>query len=352
MTLRVERAALVAALSQVARVVENRNTIPILANVYLASADGRLTVRGTDLDIEITTSVAADGDLPATTAPAKTLLDIVKKFPAGAEVTLELDGETLIVKSGRSRFKLAVLDADSFPTIADETYAASFSTDLAGLVAPVTFAQSSEETRFYLCGVFLHNPGSALVAVATDGHRLAKVTADSVGDLPPSIIPTKTVALIPQGVVSVSLSERKVRFVQGDTTIVSKLIQGTFPDYERVIPKNNDRVLVVSRADLLAAVERVATIANDRSGKAVKLELASDSVTLSVRGDNDSATEELPAEYGSEPLTIGFNAGYLSEQLRNVTGEKVRFELQDGGPALIRGDNDNWVSVLMPMRVA
>jgi len=279
MTLRVERAALLSALAAVTKVVEAKNTYPILANVHLSVADGRLTIRGTDLDIEYTTSVPAEGDLPTTTAPAKMLHDIVRKFPAGAEVTLELDG-VLVVKAGRSRFKLAVLDADSFPTLAQNEYTATFKIDLSALFAPVAFAISDEETRYYLNGIYLHNPGSELRAVATDGHRLARHSAATVGDLPGVIVPKKTVALIPAGEVTVSLSQTKIRVEHGDSVLVSKLIEGTFPDYERVTPKNNDKSLVVNRAAMLAAVDRVSTIASDRGGKAVKLDVTDGTLSL------------------------------------------------------------------------
>lgn len=354
MPLRLDRADLLSALTAATKAVERRNTYPILANVLLSMDNGRLTVRGTDLDIEITTSVPATGELATTTAPAATLLDIVKKFPAGAEVTLELDKETLLVKSGRSRFKLAVIGAESFPAFSVGEFGPAFEVDLAALFAPVAFAISDEATRYYLNGIFLHNPGSSLRAVATDGHRMAQHDTATVGDIPAIIVPKKTVALVPHGLVQVELSDTKIRITKGDTVILSKLIEATYPDYARVTPKNNDKHLTANRADLLAALDRVGTIASERGGKAVRIDLAGDNVVLTVTGqDGESATEDLAAEYSAADVSIGFNTSYLAEILRTATGESVKIAVGDaGGPALIKGDNDNWQAVCMPMRVA
>ena len=188
--------------------------------------------------------------------------------------------------------------------------------------------------------------------MATDGHRLARVTVPTVGEIPSVIIPRKTVGLLPTGQVQVELSDTKIRITAGETVLLSKLVEGTFPDYERVTPKNNDKALVVDRAALLAAVERVGVVADDRSGKSVRLDMASDSLTLTLRGADDEATEELAAEYGDEPMSVGVNTAYLAEMLRNVSGEKVTFQLADGGsPILVRGEDAGWLGVQMPMRV-
>lgn len=354
MALRLERADLVAALSAVARVVENRNTYPILANVLLSVAGGRLTVRGTDLEIEITTSVPATGDLPTTTAPAKTLLEVVKKFPAGAEVTLEMDSSTLVVKAGRSRFKLGTLDAESFPTISAGEFGEPFEADLAALFAPVAFAISNEEARYFLNGVFLLGAVNQLTAVATDGHRLGKHILPSTGTPFPEfkgvIIPAKTVGIVPQGALQVAVSDTKIRFQQGGVTIISKLIEGNYPDFERVIPKNNDLVVTTDRAGFLAAVARVGTVASDRS-KAVKLEIAGEGITLSVQGDHDSAADEVPADFEGDAVESGVNVRYLQDILGAISGTNVTMSFAPSlGPILLRGDNDNWTGVQMPMR--
>lgn len=350
--LTIERAALLSALSGVARIVEARNTYPILANVLLTTADDRLTVRGTDLDIEITTSVPCEGALPAITAPAKKLADIVKRLDAGGEITLEWADEVLTVKSGRSRFKLATIGAESFPELKSAPYTTTFETDLSAMFGRVEFAISNEETRYYLNGIYLLGRNETLTAVATDGHRLAKQIEPLVGvpDFIGVIVPRKTVSIVPKGVAIVSLSETKIRFEQGDTVIISKLIEGTFPDYERVIPKSNDRILTVDKAALTSALDRVSVVMDGRRG--VKLSMADDRVVLDGTGDHDSATDEVPAGYTAEPFAIGYSATYLGDVLRAVNGSEVKFALKDeGSPTVLTGDNDNWLSVLMPMRV-
>lgn len=351
--LTVERAALVAALTQATKAVETRNTYPILANVLLSADGERLTIRATDLDVEITTSAPADGTLSTTTAPARTLLDIAKRMPAGAEISLALDGEHLVVKSGRSRFKLATIDPEAFPEIKQPEYTTTANLDLATLVAPVTFAMSDDASRFYLNGVYLHTSGGRLRAVATDGHRLAAVYGSEL-ELPEGIIvPRKTVGMIPEGQITVDIGAGRIRFTAGDTVIVSKLVEGSFPDYERVIPKENDKPVTLDRALMSAAVERVGVFASERGGKAVKLDVAPGQVLLSVSGDDGQASDEVPADYSGEPFVIGYNARYLSEILRVVEGDKVTFEIRDGGsPARIVGSNPDWCGVCMPMRVS
>lgn len=352
--LTVERAHLVAALSTVARVIESRNTYPILANVHLSVAGDRLTVRGTDLDIEITTSIPATGTLPTTTAPAKTLLDIAKKFPAGAEIALNLDDQTLIVKSGKSRFKLGVLPAEGFPELKSDDFGDAFALDLEALFEPVRFAISNEETRFWLCGIYLLGANDQLTAVATDGHRLAKHVLP--GDWPEFkgiIVPAKTVGVVPSGQVKVAAGSTKIRIEHGDTVIISKLIEGTYPDYERVIPRNNELALTADRAALLASTDRVATVASDRSGGVIKLTMEPGVVALTVRGDTDSASDEVAVDYSGPPVESGVSARYLREMLSAVSGSSVQLAFGEAlGPILVQGENDSWTGVQMPMRAA
>lgn len=349
MRLSLPRQDLTRLLTAVTKVVEARSTIPILGNVLLSVEDGQFSARATDLDIEVSTSLPVLDALPgSTTVNAKLLADIAKK--AGSDISLELDGDTLTVKSGRSRFRLATLPVDDFPSFAAGGFDVTFDVDLAALVAPTQFAISTEETRYYLNGVFLHNPGSALVAVATDGHRLSRHTAPTVGDLPPVILPRKLVSILPKGAVTVSLSTTKVRIATQDTTITSKLIDGTFPDYQRVIPTGNDKIVLADRKALATAVERVSTVATER-GRAVKLEIAPGQIALSVRGDAE-ATDAVEADYSGEPIEIGFNAAYLTELLANLSGDTVRIALNDGGsPTIFTGGVEDVLIVLMPMRV-
>lgn len=353
MRVSIDRATLAHALSAVTKVIESRTTVPILSNVLLSVADGRLTVRGTDLDIEISTSVpvldATDG---TTTVDAKLLADIAKK--AAGDIVLEQDGDVLVVKSGRSRFRLQTLPAEDYPSLASGTFDTEFDVDLAALVAPVGFAISTEETRYYLNGVFLHTVRGKLAAVATDGHRLARHYGDEHDHFDGVILPRKLVGILPNGTVHISLSTTKVRITTADSVITSKLIDGTFPDYQRVIPTGNDKIVTVDKAALQKAVDRVSVVSSER-GRAVKLEIAPGSINLSVSSpDSGSAVEEIEADYSGEPVEIGFNARYLSEMLANFGGEKVRIALADSGsPTLISAVGDDaLLSVLMPMRVS
>lgn len=351
----VERAELLRALTATTKAVESRNTYPILANVLLTAEPESLQVRGTDLDVEITTQCAAKCVPGITTVPAKTLLEIVRKFPDGAEVTMTLEGDKLIVKAGRSRFQLPVIGPDAFPTIKSGSFWPAFEVDLAALFAPVSFAISNEETRYYLNGIFVHDTGSGIRAVATDGHRLARHDGQPV---PPGsilsgvIIPKKTVALIPKGVVKVELSDNKMRITASDTVLLSKLIEGTFPDYDRVTPKNSDKLLTVDRAILAAALDRVGIVASERGSKAVKLVASDGRLEMSCRdGDGNTATEDVSFD-GEMDFEIGYNAGYLAEIVRVAGGSEVTFKWTDANsPSVITGVNDNWLSVLMPMRV-
>jgi len=350
----VERGHLLKALTAVTRTVEARNTYPILANVLLTATTDSLAIRGTDLDIEITTSCPATCTPGAITVPAKTLLEIIRKFPDGAEVSMVLQGETLIVKAGRSRFQLGTIAADSFPDIATAKYGLPFDADLSALFAPVAFAISNEETRYYLNGIFLHTVNGRLRAVATDGHRMARHDGENIAPtIPAIIVPKKTVALVPPGVCQVEVADNKIRITSGATVLVSKLIEGTFPDYDRVTPKNNDKVLTIDRAAISGALDRVSIVASDRGGKGVKVSVAGDSLELTcTNADAGIATEDMPVD-SDLTFEIGYNANYLAEIVRIAGGKDVTFAWNDSGsPSLITGDNDDWLAVLMPMRVA
>jgi DNA polymerase-3 subunit beta len=372
MKVTVERAHLLKALNHVHRVVERRNTIPILSNVLLRADGGELKLKATDLDIDVAETVpAVISEAGATTVPAHMLYDIVRKLPDGAQVELATrpDGATIDLRSGRSKFSLQMLPESDFPDITAGTFTHKFdilASDLKRLVDRTQFAISTEETRYYLNGIYFHTVevGGDLRfrAVATDGHRLAQaefVAPHGAEGMPGVIVPRKTVGEIqklvedPDAQVTVELSESKIRLSFGEVVLTSKLIDGTFPDYGRVIPQGNDKDLTVDRAEFAAAVDRVSTISSER-GRAVKLTVGDGRLTLSVTNpDSGSATEELGVEYDSEPLDIGFNSRYLLEITGQLETETAVFRLADpGSPTLIldRG-RDNALYVLMPMRV-
>lgn len=353
----VERADLLRALTATTKAVEARNTIPVLANVLLTATDDRLSVRGTDLDVEITTSCPARCSTGETTVPAKTLLEIVRKFPDGAEVTMVMEGEgataKLIVKAGRSLFRLGTLAATDFPNISTADFGEPFTVDLAALFKPVSFAASVDSNKFYLNGVFLHAASGRLTAVCTDGHRLAKTFIPYAGPDFAVIVPTKTVNLVPQGELSLAVASNKIRVEQGDVVMVSKLVEGAFPDYTRVIPANNDRVVTADKSGLVTAIDRLSVVANERTGRGIKLTATDQNLALEVNNpDFGASVEDMPVDFEGDAYEIGFNSGYLLDLLGPVAGD-VRLAFGAAmGPVLITGDNDNWLGVCMPMRVA
>jgi len=372
MKVTIERSALVKALGHVQSVVERRNTIPILSNVLLQAESGVLTLTATDLDIEISENAPADvSSGGATTVSALTLYEIVRRLPEGAQVRLELSQEEnrLQVSAGRSQFALAVLPDEDFPTLSSDDLPVQFSmltTDLRRLFEKTRFAMSQEETRYYLNGVYLHTieDGSAklLRAAATDGHRLARLDAvlpEGAAKMPGVIVPRKAVAELgrllddAEESVDVAVSDSKIRFGFGAGHLTSKLIDGTFPDYERVIPKGNDNTLRVETKDFAKAVDRVATVSADRT-RSIKMALEADRLRLTVNNpEAGSALEELSVDYSSDPIEIGFNARYLLDVASQVDGETATFKLADpSSPTVILDEDDaRALYVLMPLRV-
>ena len=344
-------------LSAVAKVVESRNTIPILSCVMLtaaasASSDGGLSVMATDLDILATAGAPATVNAAGSICvEAKLLTGIARK--ATGNITMILDDGKLVVKSGRSRFSLQTLPAEDFPNLGTHNYDAEFETDLAALFAPVAFAISTEETRYYLNGVFFKGALDSYTAVATDGHRLGKHVVAGGCPFAGVIVPRKTVGLIPKGIVKVSVSQQKIRLQTDALTLTSKLIDGTFPDYARVIPttERNDKVVTVDRDAIMKAADRVATVSSER-GRAVRFSIAPGSIALSVSSpDSGSANDEVEAEYSGEPLEIGFNAQYVRDVFGTLPAGPVSLALADSGsPALVTGGEEGLTLVLMPCR--
>jgi DNA polymerase-3 subunit beta len=372
MKISIEQADLLKAVSQAQSVVERRNTIPILANVLIEAEGEHVTFRATDLDIEVVDKAPAQVERAgATTVSAVTLHEIVRKLPDGALVKLTDDGAAgrLTVEAGRSNFSLATLPREDFPVMATSEYSANFSAPapvLRRLFDKSKFAISTEETRYYLNGVYMHvadgEDGKALRCVATDGHRLARIDAalpDGADIMPGVIVPRKTVGELrkllddDEAQIAISVSETKVRFATPALTLTSKVIDGTFPDYTRVIPTGNTRKLEVDASEFAKAVDRVATVSSERS-RAVKLSLDEDRLILSVNApDSGAAEEELAVAYGDERLEIGFNAKYLLEIASQVDRENAVFMFNSAGdPTLMReGSDTSAVYVVMPMRV-
>jgi DNA polymerase III subunit beta len=372
MKITVERSELLKSLGHVHRVVERRNTIPILANVLLRADRSKLSLKATDLDVEVTDSIAAEvSPGGSTTVPAHMFFDIVRKLPEGAQIVLESSGDraALAIRAGRSRFTLQTLPESDFPDLAPGEMTHKFTlkaAELKRLIDKTQFAISTEETRYYLNGIYLHAAGSnkaqTLRAVATDGHRLAQMEIElpkGAAGMPGIIIPRKTVSEVQrlmednEAEVAIELSSGKIRFTIADTVLTSKLIDGTFPDYGRVIPAGNDKELVVDKKEFEAAVDRVSTVSSER-GRAVKLSISGGKLLLSVTNpDSGSANEELEVEYEADPLDIGFNSRYLLDIAAQIESEAAVLKLADpGSPTLIQDkDPHGALYVLMPMRV-
>ncbi|MGI8840367.1 MAG: DNA polymerase III subunit beta [Caulobacteraceae bacterium] len=377
MKLTIERAALLKALGHVQNVVERRNTIPILSNVLLATRDGALAFSATDLDMEITDEAEAQIESSGqVTAPAHTLYEIVRKLPEGADVSLSFTGEDprLQVQAGRYRVNLPVLPAGDFPVMSSDGLSAPVeivTADLMRLIDKTRFAISTEETRYYLTGIYLHTVveegRSLLRAVATDGHRLALAdmpAPEGSAGTPGVIVPRKTIQearrLMDDAgeTVTLRISQQKVRFDFGRAALTSKVIDGSFPDYTRVIPRENHRAMGVDNALFAAAVDRVATISSEKS-RSVKLAAEAGKVVLTVRNmETGQAVEELEIDYDGEPFEIGFNARYLMDVTAQIGGESADFRFADRAasaamldPVLVLDPTDAGVQyVLMPLR--
>ena len=371
MKLSIDRAALLRSLGHMQSVVERRNTIPILSNVLMKAEDGVLSMSSTDMDLEINESVAANVEMAgATTAPAHTFHDIVKKLPDGSdvEIALNAEGTQMTVSAGRSQFKLSCLPVADFPEIAIGDLPHNFSlpaSDLRALIDRTKFAMSTEETRYYLNGIYVHeadNDGvKVLRAVSTDGHRLARFEMplpDGATNMPGVIVPRKTVGEIRKliedaaDLIQISLSENKIRFSFDHVVMTSKLIDGTFPDYQRVIPQGNDKIVEVDPKIFTKAIDRVSTISDGKS-RALKIALNGKQMTLSASSaESGSATEEMEVN-GEAVMDIGFNAKYLLDITSQIEGEGCRLTLADSAsPTIIQDNSDpSALYVLMPLRV-
>jgi DNA polymerase-3 subunit beta len=376
------RDALLKPLQVVSGIVERRQTLPILANILLRKDGERVSFTATDLEIQIQTSadIGAGREAAATTVSARKLVDILRALPEG-DVGLSLANKKLTVQSGKSRFSLQTLAAEEFPTVAQAEFTADFSLPAATLkylLSMVHFAMASQDIRYYLNGMLLVVDANTVRAVATDGHRLAlaEVSKDTGSPKIEAIIPRKTIIelarLLPESddPVRVQMAPNQVKFSFGPSTgagqgaieLISKLVEGKFPDYQKVIPVNNPKVFLIGREELMAALQRAAILTTDKF-KGVRMMLAPGSLKItSTNADQEEAQEEIEIEYAGEPLDIGFNVNYLLDVLTNLRSEKVKFALGDAlGSALItmpepekpasEGSARGFRYVVMPMRI-
>jgi DNA polymerase-3 subunit beta len=321
------RTELLRILAAVSKVVDTCNTIPLLSHVLIESVDGRLTVRGTDLDIQAEGTIAADGDLAVVAVPGRDLDGIVRRL-AGTEVVLEMDGEQLIVRSGRSKFKLPTLPVDGFPMLGVGDFLVSFTADLAGLTSQVSFAAGAHSQHPMLVGTYVHVEAGQLVAVATDGKRMARAVGDDAPEFPGVILPPKLLAHIPAGAVQVEVGENRIRLSTPHLVVVSKLIEAKYPAYQKLWPADFLASVTVNRRELKEAAERVALVSDENLGRGVRFSVVSGAVNLSVRSHTrGEANEEVAAIYSGDEKDWGFNCSSLAEMLGAIPGEEVTFNL-------------------------
>jgi len=365
----IDKSQLLKALGHVQSVVERRNTIAILSNVKIEAFSGQISLTATDMDIAITERVDADiAQEGALTVAAHTLYEIVRKLPDGSQVSIKGDADqtsNLEIHSGSCNFSLACLPVADFPVMSKGDMPFEFSltaAELSALIDKPRFAISTEETRYYLNGIYLHSTDNMLCAVATDGHRLAKIEIEApegASGISGVIVPRKTVVELKKLLdeaeddVEISLSDTKICFVCSNAVLLSKLIDGTFPDYNKVIPQANDKSLVVDSATLTKAVDRVSTISSDKT-KAIKLLVSPGKVTLSATSDdNGAANEEIEATYNSDNVEVGFNSRYVLDMMSVIEGDEAEFVFADGSaPVLVKDSADSSsLYVIMPMRI-
>ena len=368
----IERANLLKTLSHVQSIVEKRNTIPVLSNVRIEALGDGVSFKATDMDTEISEIIDAKIlEKGATTAPAHMLYDIVRKLSDGAEIEFTYPDEKgqLTVNSGRSKFSISCIRAEDFPVISADKLPTNFAMEkeeLKNVIDRTQFAVSTEETRYYLNGLYIHAKTEGglkvLRIVATDGHRLACVESplpEGAENMAGIIVPKKTVAEIRKLLddasceyIKLGISENKIRFTMDDVTLTSKLIDASYPDYERVIPTENDKHLEVNVKGLAAAVDRVSVVAEKT--RAIKMITKTNHVTITTSSaDLGSAMEELEAKYEADNLEIGYNFRYLLDILAQIKGENVKFSFSDAmSPAILHDISDSSaIYVLMPMRI-
>lgn len=360
MKLTIEQNHLAALLSRVTKAVESRNNIPILSNVMLIAEGDTLKAIATDMDVEVaSTSEATVEQEGSTTVQASTLQSIVNKLSKGKMVTLAYDAGTLNVTSGRSNLTLSSLPVEDFPRVANDEYAATFNAEQSELKRMFELTEpsmSTEETRYYLNGVYLHSHDGVARSVSTDGHRLALVDSAIDAEFPPVIVPRKTVGLVKglldEGDATVSASATKVRFDFGHTVVVSKVVDGTYPDYSRIIPTGWDTEVTVNANDVKQAAALVSEVSGDRI-RAVKVAVSGFTVTLTVRSGIDVGVEEVDATVSGDAVEVGVNSKYLTEILKACNGDNAVMRFNGAGSAIVvkPEEDDKALFLVMPMRV-
>jgi len=365
--IKTQRDTLLAPLQSVSGIVERRHTLPILSNVLLEKKGDRLTLLATDIEIQITTATegaGGDGD-GAVTVGARKLQDILRSLPDGTEVSLLLEDKRLQVRGGKSRFSLQTLPADDFPrmtlTEGDTKQFALSQKAFRQLLGKTQYAMAAQDVRYYLNGLLLQVEGNELRAVATDGHRLAFASVGIETELPRQemILPRKTVLELNRLLndsdepLNITLAANQVRFAFGSVVLVSKLIDGKFPDYERVVPPSLRNHMTVGRQTLMQAMNRAAILTNEKF-RGVRVVLGENVLKLiAANAEQEEAQEEIEVQYQGEAIDVGFNVGYLLDVLNNVQTDEIQWSFNDANSsALITvPGNERFKYVVMPMRI-
>jgi DNA polymerase-3 subunit beta len=362
----ISREVLLQPLSQVVGVVERRQTLPVLANFMLAARDGRLTVTGTDMEVELISSVPADVSLDGEiTVPARKLVDIVKALPDGANINFNISDDKATLSAGRSRFTLATLPASEFPATDQvetlENIAVSEVT-LKKMMDKTSFAMANQDVRYYLNGLLFDFSGQQLRAIATDGHRLAICDLDSSIDISSDrqlIVPRKGVMELSrmlsgdENEVTLAIGRNHIRLVKGSTIFTSKLIDGRFPDYKAVVPVGADKQMLVDKSTFIQALQRAAILSNEKY-KGVRLEAAGSTIRIIAHNpQHEEAVEEIEAELNFDRLAVGFNVTYLLDALMAIDTEQVSLELKDANSSCLVSAPDSDINrhVVMPLKL-
>ncbi|MFT4796653.1 MAG: DNA polymerase-3 subunit beta [Candidatus Azotimanducaceae bacterium] len=365
MKIKINRDALIKPLQQVAGVVERRQTLPVLSNVLLQVEGEQLSVTGTDLEVELVARIQViDAEPGEVTVPARKLMDICRELPDGADVELTLQDQRLTIVCGRFRSALSTLPASDFPSV--EKASSEMSLTLNGknlkrLIDRTSFAMAQQDVRYFLNGMLFEISGDSVRTVATDGHRLAMCSIDgaSTGETQQVIVPRKGVLELQRllnelnGDVNVAIGSNHLCLESDEFTLTTKLVDGRFPDYDRVIPKDGDKVVYADRIELRQALNRTAILSNEKF-RGIRVNLSNGSLQLSANNpEQEEAEETVSVDYEGEDLEVGFNVSYIQDVLSVIEADKVKITLHNANSSALieEPENEDSVYVVMPMKL-
>lgn len=371
MRFNITKSELSSSLALVNSVTERKNTIPILKNVKLEIADQKLHLSATDMDILSESKIIApESSKGKTTVPAQLFHDIVKKIPDDKNISiiLEDDGSSIKIQYDKSKFLIPCLDTSEFPILGDEDMDIEFempAAELAKLIDKTKFAMAADETRHYINGIFLHSKNENgkiyIKAAATDAHRLAVASTELStlkDEISGIIIPKKTVHEIRKTIenaedVKILISRTKIKIISGENILISKVVDADFPEYNRIIPTDNNKIANINKKEFFEAIDRVSTIIANKDHRSLKISLEKNKLTLFAKANDGSfADEELDISYDGDDLEISFNPQYLLEILNNIKSDKITLKLKnDSTPALIMAEDDSDIYVILPIRL-